>query len=581
MNAVHRVASTSAAAALVLAALWLFWPAGLGGGTTYVVTHGDSMEPGFSTGDLAILSRLDSYSVGDVVAYRSESLDTIVMHRIVSMDADGIVTQGDNNDWLDEDRPTEDELLGRLFLRIPQGGKALDALRSPGVLLPLIGGGIAVLGATRDPRGHRTLRYLRAVRRRVSAVPVPVAPQASMSTRARARQVALGAAVVALLAAVGCSVLLALPTTQTDTRTLQVVQQGRFTYTGQAVAGTTYPSGVVRTGDTVWNRLVSDLTVSFTTAITAPEPAGVSGALRLDVVVSAPDGWSAVLATGAAVAVQDGTATASVAVDPDRAAELLGRHYEETGSTGASATLTVTPVVDMAGTVQGRTVALSPPAGLAFTLDAMSLRPGSTDQTVFAPTSQTPVRIEEVTPRTLQVLAASVPLEVARTITGAVLLLSLVAAGAGAWIGRIGREDGSDRFLVRHADRIVPVAAFDPGGTVIDVSDAESLHRVAERFDTLVLHQVGPDQDVFAVRDVDATYRFVLPVSGDRRRGMPPVPAPGAVPPVPGPGAVPPVPGPGVVPPVPAPRAASPETTAPPVIAASGPGNQALWRGVA
>ena len=61
------------------------------------------------------------------------------------------------------------------------------------------------------------------------------------------------------------------------------------------------------------------------------------------------------------------------------------------------------------------------------------------------------------------------------------------------------------------------------------MSDAESLHRVAERFDTVVLHHAGPDEDVFAVRDVDATYRFVVPGLPDRRRGMPPVPAPVAV----------------------------------------------------
>jgi hypothetical protein len=73
------------------------------------------------------------------------------------------------------------------------------------------------------------------------------------------------------------------------------------------------------------------------------------------------------------------------------------------------------------------------------------------------------------------------------------------------------------------------VAAFDPGPTVIDVSDAESLHRVAERFDTLVLHHAGPDEDVFAVRDIDATYRFVVPGCPDRQRGLPPVPAPAPV----------------------------------------------------
>jgi hypothetical protein len=67
------------------------------------------------------------------------------------------------------------------------------------------------------------------------------------------------------------------------------------------------------------------------------------------------------------------------------------------------------------------------------------------------------------------------------------------------------------------------------------VSDAESLHRVAERFDTVVLHHAGADEDTFAVRDVDATYRFVVPVGPDGRRGKPPVPAPRAAAPAPQP----------------------------------------------
>src|SRR5688500_4302191 len=112
MNVVPRVVSTSAVLALVLTTVWLFWPSGLGGGTTYVTTHGSSMEPEFRSGDMAILSPADSYAVGDVVAYYSAELDTIVMHRIVSVDANGFVTQGDNNDWLDEDRPTKEEILG-------------------------------------------------------------------------------------------------------------------------------------------------------------------------------------------------------------------------------------------------------------------------------------------------------------------------------------------------------------------------------------------------------------------------------------------------------------------------------------
>src|ERR1700712_5846798 len=131
MKAVTRVASTSAVAALVLAAAWLLWPIGMGGDTVYVTTHGISMQPRFHTGDLAILRAADHYSVGDVVAYRSSTLKTTVMHRIVALDGQRFVFKGDNNSWRDPDHPTQDLLLGKLWLRVPQGGKALAASKSP------------------------------------------------------------------------------------------------------------------------------------------------------------------------------------------------------------------------------------------------------------------------------------------------------------------------------------------------------------------------------------------------------------------------------------------------------------------
>src|SRR6478752_2095403 len=130
MNAARRAASASAVAALLLAAVWVLWPIGLGGGTVYVTTHGISMQPRFHTGDLAILRAADHYSVGDVVAYESPTLKTTVMHRIVALDGQRFVIQGDNNSWLDPDHPSRDLVLGKLWLRIPRGGTALATLQS-------------------------------------------------------------------------------------------------------------------------------------------------------------------------------------------------------------------------------------------------------------------------------------------------------------------------------------------------------------------------------------------------------------------------------------------------------------------
>ena len=79
-------------------------------------------------------------------------------------------------------------------------------------------------------------------------------------------------------------------------------------------------------------------------------------------------------------------------------------------------------------------------------------------------------------------------------VASAALAFALVVARRRRfWIGRRGRAATSPTSsVVRHA---VPDPAGrivrPPGLTVIDVSDPEALHKVAERFDTLVLHHAG------------------------------------------------------------------------------------------
>ena len=53
------------------------------------------------------------------------------------MDGDRFVIQGDNNAWLDQDHPTEDHVLGKLFAARPpgrQGARGARARRRPAVV---------------------------------------------------------------------------------------------------------------------------------------------------------------------------------------------------------------------------------------------------------------------------------------------------------------------------------------------------------------------------------------------------------------------------------------------------------------
>jgi len=133
------------AVAGAVAAWWLLMaPASLGGPATYVMVSGKSMLPTLHEGDLAVLHEQASYSPGDVVAFRVPEGDpgegAIVIHRIAGgSPRDGFVMQGDNKNDPDPWRPTQDNVLGKMWFHVPGAGRALAILQAPLPLATLVG----------------------------------------------------------------------------------------------------------------------------------------------------------------------------------------------------------------------------------------------------------------------------------------------------------------------------------------------------------------------------------------------------------------------------------------------------------
>lgn len=124
-HTVVKLAATAAAAVLV----WLFlWPATMGGSMTYIVVSGPSMEPVYETGDFVAAREQASYGLGDIVVFSTEHGN--VIHRIIGGDGDaGYVMQGDNNPEVDQWTPTDDEVLGKAALHVPDAGNAVMLVR--------------------------------------------------------------------------------------------------------------------------------------------------------------------------------------------------------------------------------------------------------------------------------------------------------------------------------------------------------------------------------------------------------------------------------------------------------------------
>lgn len=142
-----RLVAWIATTTLLLAGLW--WaaaPPQLGGRTSFVEVDGTSMLPRLRYGDLVLLRTSGSYRVGEVVGYRSALLDRVVLHRIVAVDHGRFTFKGDNNDFLDPERPTRARIVGRKWLVVPSAGKLVATLRVPWVVGALVGLLVLALG---------------------------------------------------------------------------------------------------------------------------------------------------------------------------------------------------------------------------------------------------------------------------------------------------------------------------------------------------------------------------------------------------------------------------------------------------
>lgn len=126
---------------LVLAAAPFWLPNNFGGETGYIVVSGQSMEPTYKTGDL-LATRENEVKVGDVIVYKVQDGELgagmLVVHRVVSGDPSGWITQGDNNPSADPWYPTGDDIVGVVAIHIPKAGFALTFAQSP-LFIALLG----------------------------------------------------------------------------------------------------------------------------------------------------------------------------------------------------------------------------------------------------------------------------------------------------------------------------------------------------------------------------------------------------------------------------------------------------------
>jgi signal peptidase I len=499
------------AGALLLVGLYAsvaVWPTTLGGSTTYVSTHGSSMEPSFHQGDLALVRRSNHYDVGDIVAYRSHTLKNVtVLHRIVAHGPEGYTFKGDNNGFEDPDHPNESDLIGKLWVHVPKGGKLLGAVR---LVLPLLLVGLALLGA-----GTATNRT-RSRKRPAHLATRSVAPSSVRNWRS-------GAVVLAGLA-LACLALGYLsfgrPTSQSGSEPVRYTQQGTFTYSAAAPVGPVYADGKVKTGDAVFRRLVKQLDVTFAYALGSTAPRQLAGTISVKTEVRSGNGWHQTLDSLPAQAFTGDGSSATIHLDLDKLESMVKVVEYLTGVTGGDTVVSIRPEAKVVGLLGSQQLEQTYAPILDFRLEPLQLKltdPSKQLTTTHAETLQHTMDV----PRQMAAFGLAVPVQTARTLSLVLGLPAVLGAGAGLLAMRRRLQDEADHIELRHGHRIVPVSAVETTNE-IDVTSMQDLARLAEQHGSLILRRQGTLSKDYLLRADGVVYRYRAGDSG-RGRIEPPI----------------------------------------------------------
>jgi signal peptidase I len=535
---IRKLLSTALALILLGTAWFYLAPTQLGGSSTYVVTHGTSMEPRFHTGDLAIVRSQSSYHVGEVVAYQNHQLHTMVLHRIIGREGDRYIFKGDNNDFVDPEHPLASQLIGALWIHIPGAGVHLQSLRSPAAM-----GGLIFVGMLLLTGGAFTQRRRRRHRHRwADGSVVDSAPELP---RHPGRPV-VGVLSVGLLALLPFLALALLAFTRplATSRVVKIPykQSGKLSYSANKAPGPAYPAGRASTGEPLFTNVLPAVEVRFDYRFESAAKHAVAGKASLSAKITSTSGWHTTLALGAPTYFRGDHALVTGTLDLGSLVALM-QSVETTTKVRAIYALTITPHVNADGRVGQAPLKATFAPEIKFSVVEGEIKPeatavssgatpsagkasssssGSSAPNQFAPTSSGSVRGSQSEP-------TSLPLGIVRPsdATARALALSVIAIILGVLLATLAllrakvvrfpprqRDEGAS-ILARHRHLIVPVARVwpQPGVPVIDVSDMDALVRIAEHYERSILHETTADGDAFWVSDESGHFRYTVGAS--------------------------------------------------------------------
>ncbi len=513
---------------LLLAAAWVFFaPAQVGGQASFVIINGNSMEPGYHRGDLVIVRTVESYQVGDIVAYRDPDIGPVI-HRIVEEKDDRFVLQGDNNSWLDSYLPTQSEIIGKSFIHTPSAGKLLEWMRGPIGLavMVLVVGGIAIMAfdaaknEEKQPRGARWRRAPATVHKKGSGPAGGAGASGKKNNEPGVLNLLVMVMVLSLLLG-GFAFSRSASTTVSED--IAYEHEGEFSYSAKA-PNDLYDGSKVRTGEPVFRKVSQKVNVRFDYRLASDQPTdAVEGTYRLVAEVGDVNGWKRTVSLTPETRFTGGQFTAKGTLDLPKVQSHIDRLEKQTGLDTDRYALSIVPEVSVKGTLAGGELDDEFSPRLDFWLEPLQLQlqtpttDGASESgqaegvDPLKPSEEASTPSSRTEANTISILGFDLGVPMARKLSLLGLALSLSGL---LWFGlsmlRALRGDEPTRIRARYAPLLVSVSDGDlaSGGRVVEVAAFEDLVKIAEKSGQSILHQTSDGTEHYYVQDIGVSYHY-------------------------------------------------------------------------
>lgn len=485
-----------------IAALLIFWvtflPVQLGGWVTYVIVDGISMEPGFVFGDLVLVRTQTDYAVGDAVVYRDETLGSYVFHRIVAMDLDRYILQGDNNGWLDSYHPSRDEIVGKLWLHAPKLGRTIEWMRTPLNLALAIGlvGGVFMFDLFKKPKQKGTDN----------------SPSFQMGGFSQTVLFSLGLLALLFL---GLGIFSFLRPLNRPAENISYQQDGMYYYSATGTPGV-YDTDMVRSGEPVFTKLTCFLNIGYTYNILGDRLQGTTGTYKMSArILDEQGGWQRTLPLNGETIFSGNTFFTMTTLDLCQMEALVQLVEKEAGLKQVSYTLEIVTDVSFAATADGNFVSDSFSQVLPFKYDKVQVYLAENDSQVdpLHSTKQGLVESSVLEPNTISFLGLTVSVGTVRLISLFGFSAALIGLGGiGIGLYRAASQSQEGLTQLKYGSMLLDVVEQNlaPTSSIIDVASVDDLARLAERHGTMILHTTRNFLQFYFVQVNGATYRYVF-----------------------------------------------------------------------